>query len=40
MEVRRIPSTGLTQSQSMQLDLERAISRFPQVAVVFAHGHA
>jgi cobalt-zinc-cadmium resistance protein CzcA len=34
MEVRRIPSTGLSQSQSMQLDLERAISRFPQVAVV------
>ena len=36
MEVRRIPSTGLSQSQSMQLDLERAISRFPQVAVVFS----
>jgi cobalt-zinc-cadmium resistance protein CzcA len=36
MEVRRIPSTALSQSQSMQLDLERAISRFPQVAVVFS----
>jgi cobalt-zinc-cadmium resistance protein CzcA len=36
MEVRRIPSTGLSQSQRMQLDLERAISRFPQVAVVFS----
>ena len=36
MEVRRIPSTALSQSQSMQLDLERAISRFPQVALVFS----
>ena len=36
MEVRRIPSTALSQSQRMQLDLERAISRFPQVAVVFS----
>ena len=36
MEVRRIPSTALSQSQSMQLDLERVISRFPQVAFVFS----
>jgi heavy metal efflux system protein len=36
MEVRRIPSTGLSQSQSMQLDIEKAISRFPQVAVVYS----
>jgi heavy metal efflux system protein len=36
MEVRRIPSTALSQSQSMQLDIERAISRFPQVSMVYS----
>uniref|UniRef100_UPI001EF9338A efflux RND transporter permease subunit n=1 Tax=Enterobacter hormaechei TaxID=158836 RepID=UPI001EF9338A len=28
----RIPSTSLTQSQAMQLKVERAIAKFPQVA--------
>ena len=36
MEVRRIPSTALSQSQKMQLDIEKAISGFPQVAMVFS----
>jgi cobalt-zinc-cadmium resistance protein CzcA len=36
MEVRRIPSTALAQSQAMQLDIEKAISGFPQVAFVFS----
>jgi cobalt-zinc-cadmium resistance protein CzcA len=36
LEVRRIPSTALSQSQAMQLDLERTVSRMPQVAVVFS----
>jgi len=36
LTVFRIPSTSLTQSQAMQLAVERAISRFPQVAFVFS----
>jgi cobalt-zinc-cadmium resistance protein CzcA len=36
MEVRRIPSTSLSQSQAMQLDIENALSRLPQVAFVFS----
>src|SRR5215471_13231332 len=32
----RIPSTSLTQSQTMQLAVEKAVSRFPQVAFVFS----
>jgi cobalt-zinc-cadmium resistance protein CzcA len=36
MEVKRIPSTALSQSQVMQLDNERMISRFPEVAFVFS----
>ena len=36
MEVRRIPSTSLGQSQVMQLGLETAVSRLPQVAFVFS----
>ena len=36
IESRRIPSTSLAQSQSMQLDLERAVSKFPEVAFVFS----
>ncbi|MBX9842044.1 MAG: CusA/CzcA family heavy metal efflux RND transporter [Xanthobacteraceae bacterium] len=36
MEVKRIPSTALSQSQKMQLDNERMASRFPQVAFVFS----
>jgi cobalt-zinc-cadmium resistance protein CzcA len=36
MHALRIPSTALTQSQAMQLALERAISRLPQVAFVFS----
>jgi cobalt-zinc-cadmium resistance protein CzcA len=31
----RIPSTSLAQAQSMQLDVEKAISRLPQVAAAF-----
>ena len=36
MHALRIPSTGLTQSQGMQLAVERAVSAFPQVAFVFS----
>jgi heavy metal efflux system protein len=36
MHAIRIPSTGLTQSQSMQLAVEKAVSRLPQVAFVFS----
>jgi cobalt-zinc-cadmium resistance protein CzcA len=36
MHALRIPSAALTQSQAMQLTVETAISRFPQVAVVFS----
>jgi cobalt-zinc-cadmium resistance protein CzcA len=36
VEVRRIPSTALSQSQGMQLDIEKALSRVPQVALVFS----
>ncbi|WP_375275781.1 efflux RND transporter permease subunit [Methylorubrum thiocyanatum] len=32
----RIPSTSLTQSQTMQLKVEKAVSKFPQVAYVFS----
>lgn len=32
----RIPSAGLTQSQSMQINVERTVSRFPEVAFVFS----
>lgn len=31
----RIPSTSLAQAQTMQLDVEKAVSRLPQVAVAF-----
>lgn len=36
MEVKRIPSTALSQSQIMQLANERMLSKFPQVAFVFS----
>ncbi len=36
MEVKRIPSTSLSQSQAMQLANERMLSRFPHVAFVFS----
>jgi heavy metal efflux system protein len=36
MNARRIPSTSLSQSQAMQLMVERTIRKFPQVAVVFS----
>jgi heavy metal efflux system protein len=36
MEVRRIPSTALSQSQAMQLAIEKAVSRFPEVALAFS----
>lgn len=36
MHAMRIPSTSLAQSQSMQLGVERAVSRFPEVAYVFS----
>ena len=36
MEVKRIPSTSLAQSQSMQFTNENTISKLPQVAFVFS----
>jgi cobalt-zinc-cadmium resistance protein CzcA len=36
LEVRRIPSASLNQSQAMQLDLEKALSVLPQVDFVFS----
>ncbi|MBD0271187.1 MAG: CusA/CzcA family heavy metal efflux RND transporter [Acetobacteraceae bacterium] len=36
IEGRRIPSTSLTQSQAMQLQVEREASRFPEVAYAFS----
>jgi cobalt-zinc-cadmium resistance protein CzcA len=36
MHALRIPSTSLTQSQAMQLDVERTVSALPQVALVFS----
>ena len=36
MEARRIPSTSLSQSQAMQLGVEEAVSKFPQVAFVYS----
>jgi cobalt-zinc-cadmium resistance protein CzcA len=36
MHALRIPSTSLTQSQAMQLDVEKAIMALPQVARVFS----
>lgn len=36
MEARRIPSTALSQSDAMQLDVERIVSRFAEVAFVFS----
>ncbi|MFC6049264.1 efflux RND transporter permease subunit, partial [Methylobacterium hispanicum] len=36
MNALRIPSTSLSQSQAMQLKIEQAIRRFPQVAYVFS----
>ena len=38
MEVKRIPSTSLSQSLAMQFINERMIGRFPQVAFVFSRG--
>jgi heavy metal efflux system protein len=36
MEVKRVPSTSLSQAQAMQHLIENAISKFPQVAFVFS----
>jgi cobalt-zinc-cadmium resistance protein CzcA len=36
MNAIRIPSTGLTQSQAMQFDIERTVSAIPEVAFVFS----
>lgn len=36
MEVKRVPSTALAQAQAMQLQIERQVSKFPQVAFVFS----
>jgi heavy metal efflux system protein len=36
MHALRIPSTSLTQSQAMQIDVERTVSALPQVAFVFS----
>ena len=36
MHAMRIPSTGLTQSTAMQMDLERAVAKLPEVEIVFS----
>lgn len=36
MQAMRIPSTSLSQSQNMQFEVEKTISRFPEVAFVFS----
>ncbi|MBL8859850.1 MAG: CusA/CzcA family heavy metal efflux RND transporter [Planctomycetes bacterium] len=36
MHAMRIPSTGITQSQLMQYDVERAVSKFPEVAFTYS----
>src|SRR6266545_3523622 len=36
MEIKRVPSTALSQAQAMQLLIERSVSKFPQVAFVFS----
>ena len=36
MHAMRIPSTGITQSQRMQTDVERAVSSIPEVAFVYS----
>lgn len=36
MHAMRIPSTSLSQSQVMQTEVEKAVSRFPEVAFVFS----
>ncbi|NOS99466.1 MAG: CusA/CzcA family heavy metal efflux RND transporter [Phycisphaerales bacterium] len=36
MHAMRIPSTGITQSQTMQFDVERTVSAFPEVAFVYS----
>ncbi len=36
LEIKRIPSTALSQSQSMQLAVEKAVRRVPEVALVFS----
>lgn len=36
MHALRIPSVSLSQSQAMQLDVERTVTRFPEVAYVFS----
>jgi cobalt-zinc-cadmium resistance protein CzcA len=36
MNALRIPSTSLSQSQTMQLNVEEAVAKFPQVAYVFS----
>lgn len=36
MQAIRIPSTSLSQSQEMQIEIEKAISKFPQVAFIYS----
>ena len=36
MHAMRIPSTGITQSQSMQYDVERTVAQFPEVAFAYS----
>ena len=36
MHAMRIPSTGISQSQAMQLDVEKSLSSIPEVAFVFS----
>jgi cobalt-zinc-cadmium resistance protein CzcA len=36
MHAMRIPSTGITQSQAMQYDVERTVAQFPEVAFTYS----
>jgi len=36
MHAMRIPSTGITQSQAMQYDVERTVAKFPEVAFTYS----
>ena len=36
MQALRIPSTGITQSTAMQLEIEKIVSAFPEVAFIFS----
>ena len=36
MQAIRIPSTSLSQSQQMQIELEKVVSTFPEVAFIYS----